>query len=35
VLVDGGPTSGETEFLGKPFTSAGLLEKVRRVLDRG
>ena len=35
VLVDGGPAGGETEFLGKPFTSAALLEKVRRVLDRG
>ncbi|HEU4579900.1 MAG TPA: response regulator, partial [Polyangiaceae bacterium] len=34
VLVDGAPSGGETEFLGKPFTSAALLEKVRRVLDR-
>jgi two-component system cell cycle sensor histidine kinase/response regulator CckA len=34
VLVEGGSPAVETEFLGKPFTSAGLLEKVRRVLDR-
>lgn len=34
VLVEGGRAELETEFLGKPFTSAGLLEKVRRVLDR-
>ncbi|MEO8178863.1 MAG: response regulator [Deltaproteobacteria bacterium] len=34
VLVEGGAAVGETEFLGKPFTSSALLEKVRRVLDR-
>jgi two-component system, cell cycle sensor histidine kinase and response regulator CckA len=33
VLVEGAATEVPTEFLGKPFTSAGLLEKVRRVLD--
>jgi two-component system, cell cycle sensor histidine kinase and response regulator CckA len=34
VLVEGGSVGAEAEFLGKPFTTSALLEKVRRVLDR-
>jgi two-component system cell cycle sensor histidine kinase/response regulator CckA len=33
-LTASDPAGGEAEFLGKPFTTRGLLEKVRRVLDR-